>query len=145
MDAIKLPDYLQQSAAVKQRFAAIKRREVILEVKALQKIFSGPGGAVTALQNINFKAHRREFVCVIGASGCGKSTLIRILAGLETASAGEVLLDGKPVSGAGAGQRHGLSGLYIIPLADGKEKRDVWLAQPGHGFCRRRKGGVTMD
>ena len=85
MDAIKLPDYLQQSAAVKQRFAAIKRREVILEVKALQKIFSGPGGAVTALQNINFKAHRREFVCVIGASGCGKSTLIRILAGLETA------------------------------------------------------------
>ncbi len=135
MDAIKLPDYLQQSAAVKQRFAAIKRREVILEVKALQKIFSGPGGAVTALQNINFKAHRREFVCVIGASGCGKSTLIRILAGLETASAGEVLLDGKPVSGPGPDRGMVFQGYTLFPWLTVKKNVMFGLRSRGMGFA----------
>jgi NitT/TauT family transport system ATP-binding protein len=68
---------------------------VILEVKDLYKTFESPQGDVTALKNINFKVHRREFVCVIGPSGCGKSTLIPILAGLETSSKGQVLLDGQ--------------------------------------------------
>ena len=94
MTRIALPSYLEQSDEVKARFDEIKQREVILELKDLQKVFSTEKGDVTALKNINFKAHRREFVCVIGASGCGKSTLIRILAGLESASAGDVLLDG---------------------------------------------------
>lgn len=53
------------------------------------------------MQDINLAVHRREFMCVLGQSGCGKSTLIRILAGLETPSAGQVLVDGKPVVGPG--------------------------------------------
>ncbi len=92
--------YLDQSDTVKDRFTRLKKRPVTLNVKGLGKTFATPqGGQVTALKNIDFTVHRREFVCVIGPSGCGKSTLIRILAGLETPSTGEILLNGEPVSG----------------------------------------------
>ena len=79
-----VPDYLIQSPEVAARFERIRQREVILEVKGLGKNYESPQGQTTALRNIDFKVHRREFVCVIGPSGCGKSTLIRILAGLES-------------------------------------------------------------
>lgn len=135
MAGLKPPDYLRQSAAVKQRFAEIRRREVILEVKGLQKTFSGPGGDVSALRNISFKAHRREFVCVIGASGCGKSTLIRILAGLETASAGEVLLDGKPVSGPGPDRGMVFQGYTLFPWLTVKKNVMFGPQSRGMGYA----------
>jgi NitT/TauT family transport system ATP-binding protein len=97
--AAPTPKYLRQSEAVRARFAKIKTRPVILQVRDLGKTFAARGSQVTALRGVNFEVRRREFVCVIGPSGCGKSTLIRMLAGLETHSSGEVLLDGKPVSG----------------------------------------------
>lgn len=96
-----LPDYPQQSAQVKDRFARIKKRPVTLEVKGLGKEFDSHQGRIVALKDINFKVHKREFVCVIGPSGCGKSTLIRILAGLETPTSGSILLDGEEVHGPG--------------------------------------------
>ncbi|GAC1603330.1 MAG: ABC transporter ATP-binding protein [Ramlibacter sp.] len=96
-----LPSYRDQSPAVRERFARIDAREVILEVRNLGKSFETPTGQTQALHDVSFKVHRREFVCVIGPSGCGKSTLIRILAGLESHSSGQVLLDGKPVTGPG--------------------------------------------
>jgi NitT/TauT family transport system ATP-binding protein len=98
---LNLPSYLDQSPAVRERFEALKRRETVLEVTGLSKTFQSNGKTVTALKDVDFKVHRREFVTVIGPSGCGKSTLIRILAGLESATAGEVLLDGQPVRGPG--------------------------------------------
>ena len=67
MTSIVLPGYLEQSDTVKTRFDQIKQREVILDVKNLSKIFSRSEGDVTALNDINFQTHRREFVCVIGA------------------------------------------------------------------------------
>jgi NitT/TauT family transport system ATP-binding protein len=91
--------YLDQSEAVRARFERLKQREVVLEVEGLCKTYDSHQGPVTALQDIHFKTHRREFVCVIGPSGCGKSTLIRILAGLEPCTSGQVLLDGEPVQG----------------------------------------------
>ena len=101
MNRLELPSYLEQAPQVRDRFARLKKRPVILEVKGLHKEFDGNHAKVTALKDINFKTHKREFVCVIGPSGCGKSTLIRILAGLEEASSGEVLLDGKAIKGPG--------------------------------------------
>ena len=115
MTKLELPSYLEQSAEVKARFDEIKEREVILEVKDVQKIFSTAKGDITALKNINFKAHRREFVCVIGASGCGKSTLIRILAGLETPTSGQVLLDGEPVYNPGPDRGMVFQGYTLFP------------------------------
>ena len=107
--------YLDQSEPVRARFAAIKEREVILEVRNLHKRFTTPQGETEALRNVNFQVHRRELVCVIGASGCGKSTLIRILAGLEKQSSGDVLLDGAPVSGPGRDRGMVFQGYSLFP------------------------------
>jgi NitT/TauT family transport system ATP-binding protein len=54
-----------------------------------------------ALRDLNIEIERGGFVSVVGPSGCGKTTFLRIVAGLETASAGEVLLDGHVVRGPG--------------------------------------------
>ncbi len=58
-------------------------------------------GALPILQDINLTAKAGEFVTLIGPSGCGKSTIFNILAGLEPADAGQVLLDNRPVTGPG--------------------------------------------
>ena len=110
-----LPSYLDQSPDVRARFDRLKARPVILEVKNLQKRFQISGGETLALRDINFVTHKREFLCVIGPSGCGKSTLARILAGLDTKSGGEVLLDGKPVDGPGADRGMVFQGYTLFP------------------------------
>ncbi|BAX61807.1 ABC transporter ATP-binding protein [Burkholderia stabilis] len=110
-----LPDYLLQSDAVRERFTRLKARDVILDVRHLGKRFLSPQGEVVALDDISFRTHRREFVCVIGPSGCGKSTLIRILAGLESQTSGDVLLDGKPVRGPGADRGMVFQGYTLFP------------------------------
>jgi len=118
---IDLPDYRTQSPPVAARFERLKARPVALEVCDLHKCFPSPQGEVVALQNIDFTVHRREFMCVIGASGCGKSTLIRILAGLETPTAGEVLLNKKRVSGPGPERGMVFQGYTLFPWLSVKQ------------------------
>jgi NitT/TauT family transport system ATP-binding protein len=98
MNVVELPNYLDQPPEVTQRFAKLKSRPVILDVRQLTRTFH----THTTLDAISFQVHRREFMCVVGPSGCGKSTLIRILAGLDYPTSGEVLLDDKPVCGPGS-------------------------------------------
>lgn len=98
---VELPSYREQTPEVSARFSRLVQRPVALEVTGLSKHFETPRGIVTALDGVSFSVHKREMMCVIGPSGCGKSTLVRILAGLETSSAGEVKVYGQPVSGPG--------------------------------------------
>jgi len=64
-----------------------------LQICHLGKTFNG----LQALQDVNLDVERGEFISVVGPSGCGKTTFLRIIAGLEPASSGEVLLDGRAV------------------------------------------------
>jgi NitT/TauT family transport system ATP-binding protein len=77
----------------------IKKRIVIDEVS---KIFQTPQGNLSAITDINLEIQNGEFFSIVGASGCGKTTLLRILAGLETASAGTITInssdDTRPLS-----------------------------------------------
>ncbi|WP_297494309.1 ABC transporter ATP-binding protein [Acidocella sp.] len=107
--------HLDQSPAVRERLDRMKAREVILEVEGLSKTFQTGRSAITALEDISFRTHRREFLCIVGPSGCGKSTLVRILAGLETASGGRVLLDGRPVNGPGRERGMVFQGYTLFP------------------------------
>ena len=129
---LELPTYLDQDDAVRDRFTRMKQRPVALEVKALGKTFESAGGEVTALKDINFKTYKREFVCVIGPSGCGKSTLIRILAGLESATSGSVLLDGKEVHGPGPDRGMVFQGYTLFPWLTVKNNVMFGLLQSGH-------------
>ncbi|MBU0944136.1 MAG: ABC transporter ATP-binding protein [Proteobacteria bacterium] len=115
MQTIQLPSYKEQSPTVADRFNRLKQRQVILEAENISKIFPTEQGDITALADISFKAYRREFLSVIGPSGCGKSTLIRILSGLESASEGQVLLDGKPVDQPGPERGMVFQGYTLFP------------------------------
>ena len=68
-----------------------------LQISRLGKSF----GELQALHDINLAIERGEFIAVVGPSGCGKTTFLRIVAGLEPASSGEVELDGRPVTRPG--------------------------------------------
>ncbi len=68
-----------------------------LQVRGLTRRFAP--GATPVFEGVGFSIERGEFVCVIGHSGCGKTTILNILAGLDAASAGEVVMDGREVSG----------------------------------------------
>jgi NitT/TauT family transport system ATP-binding protein len=107
--------YLEQEPHVRERFAKLKARNVILDVKGLGKVFRSKGRETVALNDISFQTHRREFLCVVGPSGCGKSTLIRILAGLDYQTSGQVLLDGKPVTGPGRDRGMVFQGYTLFP------------------------------
>lgn len=68
-----------------------------LDLIELRKIFpsKGPGESIHVLEKIEHHIDKGRFISIIGPSGCGKTTLLRIIAGLEKATSGEVLLDGK--------------------------------------------------
>ncbi len=72
-----------------------------VEVEGLAKRYPAPGGGdeLTVFENAHFGIDKGEFVCIIGHSGCGKSTILNILAGLDEASAGGVIMNGREVSG----------------------------------------------
>ena len=65
-----------------------------LELRHVRKNFGG----FTALHDINLRIGKGEFVCFLGPSGCGKTTLLRIIAGLEVQTAGEVWQGGRDIS-----------------------------------------------
>jgi len=72
-----------------------------VEVEGLAKRYPTPDGSdeLTVFENANFGINKGEFVCIIGHSGCGKSTILNILAGLDEASEGAVIMNGKEVAG----------------------------------------------
>ena len=115
IEPIAFAAYREQSPAVRARFERLKARPVILTVNNLTKIYRAQGRETVALRGIGFETRRRELLCVVGPSGCGKSTLIRILAGLDRHTAGEVLLEGKPVKGPGRERGMVFQGYTLFP------------------------------
>jgi nitrate/nitrite transport system ATP-binding protein len=84
-----------QSTGTRQEPKPVDRP--FLQVESLSKTY--PGGTEPVFENVNFGIERGEFVCIIGHSGCGKTTILNVLAGLESASAGNVFMDHREVSG----------------------------------------------
>ena len=70
--------------------------KAFLSVEKLAKAYV-PAKPVFA--DVSFTIDKGEFVCVIGHSGCGKTTILNVMAGLDSASAGDVIMDGKEIKG----------------------------------------------
>jgi len=75
---------------------------VPLELTGLTKVFNTPAGPFVAVRDVNAKIRAGEFVAILGHSGCGKSTVLSMIAGLDRATYGGVVIDGTEVIGPGA-------------------------------------------
>ncbi len=128
---IDLPDYRKQTPEVAARFAKIQQRPIVLTVRHLQKAFGAEGHRHTVFDDVSFDIHRREFITIIGPSGCGKSTFIRIAAGLDEATGGEILLDGQPISGPGPDRGMVFQGYTLFPWLTVKENVMFGLEMQG--------------
>ena len=71
-----------------------------LDIQGLSRSYVGRDGKpFTVFEDVNFQIDRGEFVCIVGHSGCGKTTILNVLAGLDHASAGVVVMDKREVAG----------------------------------------------
>jgi NitT/TauT family transport system ATP-binding protein len=72
-----------------------------VSITSVTKRFETGASAVTALDDVTLDVQDKDIITLVGASGCGKSTLLNLIAGFETPTVGQVLVDGQPVRGPG--------------------------------------------
>ncbi|UYA59733.1 Fe2+ ABC transporter, ATP-binding subunit [Pectobacterium sp. F1-1] len=122
--------------------------EAVIETRQLYKRF----GQVTALENINIRIARGEFIAIMGASGSGKTTLMNILTCLDTVSEGQVLLDGVDAAGLDEEGRRQFRAdkiglvfqqFHLIPFLTALE--NVMLAQHYHSVVDEAAAQRVLD
>jgi NitT/TauT family transport system ATP-binding protein len=76
-----------------------------LEIRAVTKSFrSAKGDLVPVLEELSFEVEELEFLALLGPSGCGKSTLLRVIDGLTPCDSGQILMNGRDITGVGTGR-----------------------------------------
>ncbi|GIL35047.1 ABC transporter ATP-binding protein [Phycicoccus sp. DTK01] len=76
-----------------------------LDLRRLRKVYGTDRSAVPAVRDIDLEIHPGEFLTLLGPSGCGKTTTLRMIAGFETPTAGDLLLDGDAITGVAPNHR----------------------------------------
>ena len=89
----------QQLGLVESSQAIHELHAASVEFRSVEKTFQRKKESLSVIKDFNLIIAPRESIAILGPSGCGKSTLLRIVAGLETASSGDVLINGEKVSG----------------------------------------------
>ncbi|MFD9390943.1 ABC transporter ATP-binding protein [Streptomyces sp. NPDC060000] len=112
-----------------------------LAVSGLRKVYEGSGRRVEAVRDLTFTVEAGELVCLVGPSGCGKTTLLKCLGGLLAPTSGEVLLEGRRVTGpppdmAFVFQEYGRS---LFPWMRVGENVELPLKQKALSKARRRE------
>ena len=103
-----------------------------LELTGLSKVFDTPTGPFVAVKDVNAQVKAGEFVAILGHSGCGKSTVLSIIAGLDQATLGGVIIDGTEVVGPGAERAIVFQAPCLLPWMTARENVRLAVAQrPG--------------
>jgi nitrate ABC transporter ATP-binding subunit len=118
----------------------IALERVPLELTGLTKTFSTPTGPVAAVENVNAVVHDAEFVCILGHSGCGKSTVLSMIAGLQQATLGGVIIDGREVNTPGADRAVVFQSPCLLPWLTARQNVALAMrhARPGLTRSERR-------
>ena len=94
---------------------------------------------MVALDGVNLEVQESEFVMIVGPSGCGKTTLINIIGGLDEATSGEVLLDGRAVTAPGADRGMVFQGYSLFPWLTVQKNVEFGLKMKGVPAQERAK------
>jgi nitrate ABC transporter ATP-binding subunit len=113
-----------------------------LELTGLTKTFETPDGEVVAVENVNALIQDGEFVCILGHSGCGKSTVLSMIAGLQRATRGGVVINGTEVNEPGADRAMVFQAPCLLPWLTARENVALAMGQPKPG---RKAAGRTPD
>jgi len=97
------------------------------------------GSRLLALDNINLQVKAGEFLCIVGPSGCGKSTLLHLIAGLQPATSGQVLVDNKQVEGAGTDRILIFQELGLFPWLTVGQNVEFGMKMKGIARAERRE------
>ena len=94
-----------------------------LRVEGLSKSYASPRGGTpfTVFDQVHFSIEKGEFVCIVGHSGCGKSTILNILAGLEEASSGVMIMAGREIAGPSLDRGVVFQGHALMPWLSAKK------------------------
>jgi NitT/TauT family transport system ATP-binding protein len=121
-----------------QPSAAAAPKAPMVEVRRVSKIY--PGG-VEALSDISLEFPEGELTTLLGPSGCGKTTLLKIIAGLIDATAGEVVVDGRKVTGPGPERAFVFQVFALMPWAS--VLRNVGFGLELRGVARSEREAVA--
>jgi NitT/TauT family transport system ATP-binding protein len=99
----------------------------------------GTDREVVALEDIDLEVRHGEFVVVIGPSGCGKSTLLKLLAGLETPTAGSLLHNGRPITGPDVNRSLIFQQPSLYPWLSARDNVAFGLKLQGMGRGERKR------
>jgi len=115
-------------------------KRIPLELTGLTKTFDTPDGPFVAVDNVNAQIDEGEFVCILGHSGCGKSTILSIVAGLQRATLGGVIIDGKEVVEPGAERAVVFQSPSLLPWLTAQDNVALALAASAQSRPRSRVG-----
>lgn len=116
---------------------------VPLELTGLTKVFPTPSGPFIAVKDVNATIERGEFVAVLGHSGCGKSTVLSIIAGLQRATFGGVVIDGTEVTEPGTDRAVVFQSPCLLPWLTARENVRIAAAQRAGRHLRREHAAAA--
>jgi NitT/TauT family transport system ATP-binding protein len=116
----------------------------LLELRGIFKTYGKGARKFIALRDINLRINTGEFVCLLGPSGCGKSTLMRMIAGLNTATSGQVLYNGKPLTGVNPHATIVFQTFALYPWLTVQENVEIALKARGVAPTARRARAVKL-
>ncbi len=129
----------------KQPVTVATRRDPLLVMEDVSKVYPTPKGAYTVLQDVNLTVHQGEFICVIGHSGCGKSTLLNMVAGFNKPSSGEVRLNSKPITQPGPDRMVVFQNYALLPWRTAFENIYLAVNAVYPNKSKAEKTAITRD
>jgi nitrate ABC transporter ATP-binding subunit len=110
-----------------------------LELTSLTKVFTTAAGPFVAVKDVNVEIAAGEFVCILGHSGCGKSTVLSVIAGLDVATLGGVVIDGKEVREPGADRAVVFQAPCLLPWLTARDNVTLAIGRDNTSHRRRRE------